>query len=411
MRRSLKPGVRWIVGVGMCCVMLFCEARPAGAQVNTRVLLVSGSAVPGHPGFTFGSFQDLAMSGNDQIVFRSTLESPRSNLRALVRSQGVSFSVVAFEGLISPASREQYESFSAPSINSEGAVAFKATLKSGGTGEPTAAIVRVRDTSTDLVADNGGGGSKLGQIFKAFSAPVIGSKGEVLFAARTGGASVKSGLYLWSAQGMRSVELPQDFHLGPGELLEPLFASHDEAVFVRHGVDMAAAREQFFRAVAVRNFQQLDPPPKPSDTVQVLPGRPNQKPVQLLLVLLQGDHVETAELSGDPSQPVMAQNGPGAVAASESSFAAIEGQAAGRRSGSIIFAGVPSRQTDGFGLFCFCGGQVVRLTTQADFGLLLNNLNSKPITSFAGDGQGTVALVAPVGAQAGANAIFVCNTP
>ena len=31
--------------------------------------------------------------------------------------------------------------------------------------------------------------------------------------------------------------------------------------------------------------------------------------------------------------------------------------------------------------------------------------------AFAGDSQGTVALVAPVGAQAGANAIFVCDTP
>jgi hypothetical protein len=409
---TLKAGVRWMMGAGLCGLLLFCGASPAGAQVNARLLLVSGAAVPGHPGFTFGPFHDLAMSANDQIVFRSTLESPRNTLRAVVRSHGISFSVVAFEGLVSPASHELYESFSAPSINAAGDVAFKASLKAKAPDMPTEAIVRVSSASADLVADNGGGrGSGLGQIFKAFSAPVIGSKGEVLFAARTGGASPHSGLYLWSQQGMRSVALPQDFRLGPGELLEPLFASHDEAVFVRHGVDMAAAREQFFRAVAVRNFQQLDPAPKPSDMVQVLPARANQKPVQLLLVLLQDGQAETAELSGDPSQPVMAQTGGVAAPAGESSFASIEGQAAGRRSGSIIFAGVPSGQTDGFGLFCFCGGQVVRLTTQTDFGLLLSNLNNKPITSFAGDGQGTVALVAPVGAQAGANAIFVCDTP
>jgi hypothetical protein len=411
MLRMLKGGVRWMMGAGLCGLLLLCGASSADAQVNARLLLVSGSAVPGHPGFTFGPFQDLAMSANDQIVFRSTLESPRNTLRAIVCSHGISFSVVAFEGLVSPASHELYETFSAPSINATGDVAFKASLKVRAPGMPTEAIVRVRGASADLVADNGGGGGNLGQIFKAFSAPVIGSKGEVLFAARTGGASPHSGLYLWSQQGMRSVALPQDFRLGPGELLEPLFASHDEAVFVRHGVDMTAAREQFFRAVAVRNFQQLDPAPKPSDMVQVLPARPNQKPVQLLLVLLQGGQAETAELSGDPSQPVMAQTGGVAAPASESSFASIEGQAAGRRSGSIIFAGVPSGQTDGFGLFCFCGGQVVRLTTQADFGLLLSNLNNNPITSFAGDGQGTVALVAPVGAQAGANAIFVCDTP
>lgn len=412
MRLMLNAGWRLLIGAGLCGAVLLGAARPAGAQVNARLLLVSGSAVPGHPGFTFGPFRDLSMSGNDQVVFRSTLESPRNNLHAVVRSQGVSFSVVAFEGLISPAAREQYESFSAPSINSAGAVAFRATLKADAAGKPTQAIVRVQGASANLVADNGGGGgSSLGQIFKTFSAPVIGSKGEVLFAARTGGASPQSGLYLWSDQGMRSVELPKDFHLSPGQILEPLFASHDEAVFVKSGVDMAAAREQFFRAVAVRNFQQLDPAPKPEDTVKVLAARPNQKPVQLLLVLLQGDQAETAELAGDPSQAVMAQTGGVAAPASESSFASIQGQAAGRRSGSIIFAGVPSGQPDGFGLFCFCGGHVMRLTTQADFGLLLNNLSSKPISSFAGDGQGTVALVAPVGAQPGANAIFVCNTP
>ena len=73
---------------------------------------------------------------NDQVVFLSTLESPRSSLRAVVRSQGVSFTVVAFEGLISPASHEQYESFSAPGINSAGDVVFRARLKAEAAGDP-----------------------------------------------------------------------------------------------------------------------------------------------------------------------------------------------------------------------------------------------------------------------------------
>jgi hypothetical protein len=396
---------------GLCAVLLlWLAARPVAAQVNVRLLLVSGSAVPGHPGFTFGPFQDLAMSGNDQVSFLSTLESPRNNLGAVVRSQGVSFTVVAFEGLISPASHEQYESFSAPSINSAGDVVFRAKLKVEAAGRPTEAIVRVKGSAADLVADNGGGGgSSFGQAFKAFSPPVIGSDGEVLFAARSGGSNPHSGLYLWSGGGMREVALPKDFRLGSSNLLEPIFASHDEAVFVRHGTDLAVAREQFFRAVATKTFQQLDPAPKPSDTVQVLPARPGQKPIEMLLVLLQGNNAETAELSGEPSHAVMAQDPP--IASEDVKFSAIQGQAAGRLGGSIIFAGAPSGQADGFGLFCFCGGKVVRLTSQADFGLLLSNLSSKPITSFAGDGQGTVALVAPVGAQPGANAIFVCDTP
>ncbi|HET7215334.1 MAG TPA: hypothetical protein VFL79_17225 [Terriglobia bacterium] len=405
-----KMRLRHFGATGLCIALLLClGARPAAAQVNARLLLVSGSAVPSHPGFTFGPFQDLAMSGNDRIVFRSTLASPRSNLQAVVRSQGVSFTVVAFEGLISPASHEQYESFSAPSINSAGDVAFKAKLKAEEADKPTEAIVCIKGSAAGLVADNGGGGNSFGQIFKEFSAPVMGSQGEVLFAARSGGPNPHSGLYIWSGGGMRQVSLPKDFRLAPSSLLEPIFASHDEAVFVRHGADLAEAREQFFRAVATRTFQQLNPAPQPPDTVQVLPARSNQKPIQMLLVLLQGNNAETAELSGDPSQPVMAQKAPGA--SDNAAFSAIQGQAAGRISGSIIFAGEPSGQADDFGLFCFCGGQVVRLTTPSDFGLLLNKLGGRPITSFAGDGQGTVALVAPVGAQAGATAIFVCDTP
>ncbi|HEX5410573.1 MAG TPA: choice-of-anchor tandem repeat NxxGxxAF-containing protein [Terriglobia bacterium] len=407
-----KMCVRGVVMAGLGVVlMLWLVARPTHAQVGARLVLVSGSEVPGHPGFTFGPFSDLAMNGNDQIVFRTTLESSRGTVRAVVRSQGVSFSVVAFEGLVSPASHEQYESFSEPCINDAGIVAFKATLKGGGGGAPTEAIVRVDGTRVELVADNASGETSSGFGFKAFSAPVIGSSGAVLFAARTGGADPHSGLYVWAAGGIRQAALPKDFALGPREILEPLFASRDEAVFVKHGGDLAAAREQFFRAVAVRNFQQLDPSPQPADTVQVLPARPNQKPVQMLLVLMQGNEAQTAELAGDPSQPVKAQIASGAAPTGDASFEDIQGQAAGREAGTIIFAGVPSGEADGFGIFAFRDGQVVRLTTQADFGLLLGNLAGKPIGSFAGDGQGTVALVAPVGNQRGANAIFVCDTP
>jgi hypothetical protein len=385
-----------------------CLAR---AQVNTRLLLVSGSGVPGHPGFTFGAFHDLAMNANQQIVFRTTLQSPRTSLPAVVESHGISFSVIAFDGLVSPVSGELYESFGSPSINDSGAVTFTAGLRGGGEGAPTAAIVRIKSGSSDLVAANGSGAESFGEVFRAFSAPVIGSAGEVVFGARTAGASPHSGLYLWSSQGIHPVPLPKSFRLGPGDLLQPIFASHDEAVFVRQGVDIAAAQEQFFRAVAIRNFQQLSPAPKPSETVQVLIPRPKEKPVQMLLVLLQGDRADTALLVGDPSQPVVAQVSPGTGAADASLFAAIEGQAAGRRSGSVIFAGVPSGQPNNFGLFCFCGGQVTRLTTPVDFGLLLSSLNERPIDSLAGDGQGTVALIAPVGTQPGGNAIFVCNIP
>lgn len=405
----LTRRVKFFAVVALYALFALCLEQPAGAQVNTRLLLVSGSGVPDHPGFTFGQFHDLAMNGNEQIVFRTTLESPRTNLQAVVQSHGVSFSVVAFEGLISPLDREVYESFGAPSINDAGAVAFTAALK-GGTA--TAAIVQIKGDRSELVAANDDSGSgTFGSVFKEFSDPVIGPDGEVLFGARTGEPAPHSGLYLWASRGIHPVELPKGFRLGPRDLLEPLFSSSGEAVFVRRGVDIAAAREQFFRAVAIRNFQQLDPAPKPSDTVPILAARPKQKPIEMLLVLLQDGHAQTAELDGDPSQPVVARTAPGMVAAGSSGFSAIQGQAAGRRSGSVIFAGVPAGGADDFGIFCFCRGEVTRLTGAEDFGLLIHSLNGKPIRSFVGDGQGEVAFIAPVGAQPGASAIFACDTP
>lgn len=379
------------------------------AQVNTRILLSSGAGVPDHPGFSFGPFHDLAMNNRKQIVFRTTLQSPRTDSQAIVRSVGVTFSVVAFGGLLSPVPHEVYDTFSAPSINEKGNVAFTATLK--GSATPTAAVVEVEGDQSQLVATNGSdAGENRGLAFVEFSAPVIGSAGEVLFGARTRGTNPGSGLYLWTPQGIHQVTLPPDFHVGPQDLLEPLFLSHDEAVFVRRGTSAAAASEQFFRAVAIRNFQQLSPPPDAADTVQILPARPEQKPVQLLLVLLGGGQAQTAAIEGDPAQPVVAKRSLGMQTGPPVSFTAIQGQTAGPTSGSVIFAGAPASQSDDFGIFCFCKGQIIRLTSQIDFSLLVHNMNGKPI-SLTGDAQHTVAFIAPVGTQPDANAIFVSYIP
>lgn len=399
-----RKSILVIVALG---AMLSFGGQGALAQVNTRVLLASGTGVPNHPGFTFGPFSDLAMNSRKEVVFRTTLQSPRTDSPAIVRSVGVTFSVVAFGGLVSPVSHEVYDGFSAPSINNAGGIAFTATFKEG---ETTAAVVKVEGDNTRVVAANGReGASEGGLAFKEFSAPVLGSDGEVLFGARTEGGG--SGLYLWSPQGLHQVPLPQGFHLGPQDLLEPLFSSGNEAVFVRRGVPLQAANEQLFRAVAIKNFQQLNPPPAPTDTVQVLPGRPQQKPVQLLLVLLDGRKAQTAVLTGNPSQAVTAERSIGMDSSASATFNAIQGQTAGPNSGSIIFAGQPAQQEDGFGIFCFCKGQVTRLTSQEDFSMVVHDLNGRSIVSLAGDAQHVVAFIAPVGTQHGSNAIFVSYIP
>jgi hypothetical protein len=405
---------RFVAMAGLCGLLsLGLGLQAAFAQVNTRVLLSSGAGVPDHPGFTFGPFHDLAMNGRQQIVFRTELRSPRVDLQAIVRSVGVTFSVVAFGGLVSPVPQEVYDAFSAPSINNSGSVAFTATLKGRGVeGEATAAIIEVKDGRSELVVANGSAAGKdEGTLFEEFSAPVIGSAGEVLFGARTKGQNPGSGLFLWSTQGIHQVPLPENFHVGPQDLLQPLFSSHNEAVFVRRDAATSVAGEQFFRAVAIQNFQQINPSPNPAETIQILPARPGQKPVQLLLVLLDDGRAQTVVLKGDPSQPVTAKRSPGVDTQGAVAFTAVQGQTSGPGSGNVIFAAVPAGHEDDFGIFCFCDGQVVRLTSQEDFSLLVHNLNGKPIVSLAGDAQHIVAFIAPVGTQPDANAIFVSYIP
>ena len=61
-----KTRLRLMVASGLCVGLLsWLVARPAHAQVSAPLLLVSGSEVRGHVGFTFGPFYDLAMNGND----------------------------------------------------------------------------------------------------------------------------------------------------------------------------------------------------------------------------------------------------------------------------------------------------------------------------------------------------------
>src|SRR5271157_3392878 len=109
--------------------LLLTVAPRLSAQSDTRLLLAAGSGVPGHAGFSFGPFSNLAMNDNREIVFLSSLRGPRNELLAVIRSSGVSFSVVAFQGLQAPVLKTSYDSFSAPSLNDVGTICFAAGLK------------------------------------------------------------------------------------------------------------------------------------------------------------------------------------------------------------------------------------------------------------------------------------------
>ena len=160
----------------------------ASAQVNTRLLLTSGTGVPGHPGFTFGPFSNLAMNGNQDIIFLSSLHSARSDLHAVVRSNGVSFTVPAFQGLLAPIPKTAYDSFSAPSLNDAGVMAFAATLASVSEDAPKYVVVRQEGTRAKALVTNLDAPPGLPEAkFEEFSAPLVISDGNVLFGARWSG--------------------------------------------------------------------------------------------------------------------------------------------------------------------------------------------------------------------------------
>ncbi len=366
-------------------------AIPAAAQANTRLLLSSGTEVPGFGGMGFGPFSSLTMNGHQEIIFLTTLRSPRTEMRAVVRSSGVSFSVVAFQGLLGPYLLSTYDSFSAPSMNDSGVVAFSATLASTKPDIPKALVVKqeggkLRTVATTLDSPPGLPDAK----FEEFSAPIVISDGSVLFAARWTGKGEGSGLILTSPRGLQMVRLPAGVQLGPHDLLDPFFYGHDEAAFLRRGVSPDAATEQFFRAIAIQTFEQLQPPP--TQTGELLAARTDAQPVQMLLIYLENGALQTALLAGDPAKPVMAKESLATSAVKP--VGKIAGLTIGPH-GNLIFAAAPADAPTDFALFCDCEGQANRLTTSADFLPITTAGGTKPILSLTADSQQTTAFIAP----------------
>jgi hypothetical protein len=368
-------------------------AQFALGQQNTRLLLASGTEVPGHGGLAFGPFLSLEMTGNQDIIFLTSLHSPRTDARAVVRSVGVSFSVVAFQGLVGPFPRTTYDNFSAPSMNDAGIIGFAATLITDQANVPTAVVVRQEGTKARAVVTNLDSPPGLdGAKFEEFSAPLVTSDGSLLFGARWSGKGAGSGLFEWSARGLQALPLPPGLELRPKELLEPFFFGHDEAAFRRHGGSADAATEQFFRAIALQTFQQLQPPPDPAHLVEFLPARPDAPPVQMLLAYLENGSFQTVLLAGDPTKPVMAKQSLSTTALKP--VGKIVSLTIGAR-GNIIFAAAPIDAPNDLGIFCNCDGQEDRLTTPDDFLPITTVGPGKPILSLTSDNQQTVAFIAP----------------
>ncbi len=379
--------------MGVLLVALAGNAHPAFAQLNTRLLLTTGTEVPGHGGLAFGPFLSLAMNGSQDIIFLTSLRSPRVEMRAVVRSTGVTFSVVVFQGLLGPFPRTTYDTFSAPSMNDSGVMTFTATLVTDQTDVPKVVVVRqegskARAVATNLDAPPGQPGAK----FEDFSAPLVFSDGNVLFGARWSGKGAGSGLFLWSPRGLQALQLAAGLQLGPKDLLDPFFIGHDEAAFLRRGASPEAATEQFFRAIAIQTFQELQPPPDPTRTAELLAARADVAPVQMLLVYLENGSIQTALLAGDPTKPVMAKQSLSTTPLK--AVGKILSLTIGPR-GNMIFAAAPTDALNDLALYCNCDGQENRLTTPEDFQSITSAGPGKPILSLTGDTQQTIAFIAP----------------
>jgi hypothetical protein len=379
---------------------------PGLAQVNTRLLLSSGTEVPGHGGLAFGPFSNVAMNGHQDIVFLTSLHSPRADLHAIVRSIGVGFGVVAFQGLVGPFPRTTYDSFSAPSIDDSGVVAFSTKLVTDQANVPTSAIVIQDGGKPRAVVTNLDSPPDIpGAMFDEFSAPVLTSDGSVLFGARWSGKAAGSGLFRWSAGGVQSLPLAAGATLGKKDLIEPFFYGHDEAAFARSGVSAEVATDQFFRAIAIQTFQQLQPPPDPANTVEFLATRPNTPPVSLWVVYLENGHFQTALVAGDPTKPVVAKQSLTTTALKP--VGTILSLTLGP-SGHMIFAASPADAPNDVALYCDCGAQENRLTTSDDF-LAINTAGpGKPILSLTGDMQETIAFIGP-GSAGDNTAVYVTS--
>jgi hypothetical protein len=397
-------GSRVLLVQGLIATVVFLSAASAWAQSNTRLLLASGWGVPDHAGFALGPFSNLVMNDAREVVFLSSLRGAKSELKAVMRSDGVTFSVVAFQGLRAPVPKATYESFSAPSLNNAGLIAFTATLKDD---VPASAVIRISADAALAIASSGSPvpGSPDSTLLE-FSAPVISSAGNVLFGARLGGKQPGSGLFLWTLQGLKTVPIPLELGLKPTDLLVPIFAAHDEAVLVPRGSPRETATEQFFRAVANKNFQDLRPVPEDSDAVEILPARIGEAPVKMLLVVMESGNVSTLVLSGDPTLPVKAKK---TEQGTPPAFGHIQGQTTGPR--GIIFAAAPAEQANDLALYCYCDGQVNRLTSSEEFVPVTVPAAGRPLSSLTGDGQHTMAFIVPSEAGTDATAIYVVSIP
>jgi hypothetical protein len=122
---------------------------------------------------------------------------------------------------------------------------------------------------------------------------------------------------------------------------------------------------------------------------------------------MEGDAVEVGVLDGDPSQPAQARQSPGMATPP---LGRIQGQTTGAQ-GNIIFAAATEGQESDLALYCYCAGQVNRLTSPEEFWQVSVPAQGRRILSLTSDGQRTVSFIAPNGESGDSLGIYVTSLP
>jgi hypothetical protein len=76
----------------------------------------------------------------------------------------------------------------------------------------------------------------------------------------------------------------------------------------------------------------------------------------------------------------------------------------------MIFAAAPAEAPNDLGLYCYCEGQVNRLTTPEDFQPITQVAPGRPLVSLTSDTQQTTAFIAPT-SSGDSTAIYVTAIP
>jgi hypothetical protein len=153
--------------------------------------IVRGTEIAPGAGVAFGNFTQLALSDDNQVVFKSGLDS--SDPEGFWRSDaGGNISLIALENGDGPGFGTAFASFGGFSMNSAGMVALVSGLVSGGASQ-TSSIWRDTQAGFQMLAKVGDPAPGASAEFQAFGfgpQPVIDASGQFAFVARLMGPGV-----------------------------------------------------------------------------------------------------------------------------------------------------------------------------------------------------------------------------